>query len=287
MKIPALPRLSFKLNRTTAVLGIALVIGVLAALGARDYLASQVEAVQALNRVPTVDVVVAKTSLAAGAVLSRDNVAVRQVPRDYAHSTAIVPADFERVEGRPVAYAVRPGEMIFWGLMETKRAPTFSARVKAGRRAITVPVDEINSISGLLEPGDLIDLLASTDHDGHRKVRPLLQQVRVLATGQRSADDPKTGERRSYSTVTLDTTPEQAQDIIVAREDGKLTALLRNPQDEAQAQQRRAAAAPAARPRRPIPILYGGTAPGLPPEALNLAQLAPPAPRAAVPAPSH
>jgi pilus assembly protein CpaB len=101
-----------------------------------------------------------------------------------------------------------------------------------GRRAITVPVDEINSISGMLEPGDMIDLYVSLDYQGRKITLPLLQAVEVMATGQRAIDDPKSGERREFTTVTLDTTPEQAQSVIVARDTGKITALLRNPQDK-------------------------------------------------------
>ena len=99
---------------------------------------------------------------------------------------------------------------------------------------MTVPVDEISSISGMLEPGDVIDLIATVDKQGSKTTFPLLQGVQVMATGQRAVDDPKSGERREYSTVTLDTTPEQAQHVISAREGGKLTALLRNPQDQKQ-----------------------------------------------------
>jgi pilus assembly protein CpaB len=286
MKIPKLRRLPLQLNRNWAVFGAALALGVVAALGARSYLAPRVDPIEARAKVATVDVVVARTALAAGTKLSRENVAVRQIPKDYAHSTAIAPADFERVEGRSLAYAVRPGEMIFLGLMESKRAPIVSARVKAGRRALAVPVDEINPISGLPEPDDLIDLLASSDRNGQHMVRALREPVRVVATGQRSVDDPNTGERRQYLTVTLDTTPEQAQAIIVARQAGKLTALLRNPQDEAHTGQRdRLAAAPrAARPRRIIPILYGTGTRQLPPGALNL--FPQPAPARSTPAAS-
>src|SRR5690606_18918337 len=134
-------------------------------------------------------------------------------------------------KGRAVAFDVKAGEMLMWSQMEGEKVPTFSTRIEAGRRAITVAVDEINSISGLLEPGDLIDLLVTVDQQGEKVTVPLLQGVRVMATGQRSVDDPKSGERRMYSTVTLNTDPLQAQNVVLAREAGRITALLRNPQD--------------------------------------------------------
>lgn len=223
---------SFRSTRTHGILATAIAIGLVAAFAAKSYLSHRVADIEARAKGKTVRVVVAKTDLAEGSVLSSDTAAVRQIPVEYAHSGAITPENFDRAEGETLAYPVKSGEMILWSLMETKKAPSFSTRVAVGHRALTVPVDEINSISGMLEPGDIIDLIVTLDHKGKKLTLPLLQAVEVMATGQRSVDDPKSGERREFTTVTLDTTPEQAQGVIVAREAGRVTALLRNPQDK-------------------------------------------------------
>lgn len=274
----SIPR-NLKANKTWVVLGVALGAGLLAALVAYSYLSSQMAAIEARAKGDSVTVVVAKSNLVKGTRLSADNVAIRSVPRDFAHSVAVSPDQFERVDGQVLAYPVNGGEMILWALMESKKLPTFSARVEAGRRAMTVPVDEINSISGMLEPGDMIDLMVTIDQKSKKVTFPLLQHVQVMATGQRSADDPKSGERRSYSTVTLDTTPEQAQSVIVAREAGKITALLRNPQDRQPMVNARADVAAllgiqdgatSSGDEWQVPVLYGGGSGKLPLEGLNL-----------------
>lgn len=264
-------------NKTWVVLGAALGIGLLAALAARSYLSSRMAELEAKARGRTVSVVVAKSDLVKGTKLSPETVAVRNVPMEFAHSSAILPDQFERVEGQALAFNVKSGEMVLWSLLEGKRAPTFSARVEAGRRAITVPVDEINSMSGLLEPGDLIDLMVTVDQKGRKVTLPLMQGVQVMATGQRSVDDPKSGERRIYSTVTLDTDPREARNIIVARDAGRITALLRNPQDRMPPQENvRDLAALLGAGSGPsgyapeIPVLYGGRGAKLPPEGLTL-----------------
>lgn len=285
LKLP-LALSAFATNKTWLVLGIALAIGLLAALAARSYLFSQLADIEARGKGRMVDVVVAKTDLAKGDRLSADNLAVRPIPADYAHSLALKPEQFERVEGRVLAYQVKGGEAILWGLLEGSKVPTFSARVAAGHRAITVPVDEINSISGLLEPGDLIDLVVTLEHKGRKRSLPLLQGVEVMATGQRSVDDLRGGEPRMYSTVTLDTDPQQAQNIIVAREAGKLTALLRNPQDTSRLPGGTAdlAAWLGGRDRLAgdeVPVLYGGRGAKLPPEGLRLSELFKPSSTAA------
>jgi len=277
MKLASLKKPS--LNKSWIVLAAAVGIGLIASLAAYTYLSNQMAAIESRGHKETVPVVVAKFNLLKGARLSAENVAVRAIPKDYAHSGAVSPEQFGNIEGEALAYPVNGGEMILWGLMEGKKAPTFSARIDPGRRAMTVPVDEINSISGLLEPGDVIDMVASIEQKSKRLVFPLLQQVRVLATGQRAEDDPKTGERRLYSTVTLDTTPQDAQKVIVAREAGKITALLRNPQDLQPVPDTGADIATllgmrgdSEKPKkeRGIPVLYGGRTREFDPGALRL-----------------
>ena len=116
----------------------------------------------------------------------------------------------------------------------------FSSRVKPGIRALTISVDEINSISGMLQPGDRIDLLLtarppSANGRGeaeHDATVPLLQNLLVMATGRQvrpGADE--NGDARSFSSVTVEVTPSQAQRLIVAQRAGRLTAVLRNPDD--------------------------------------------------------
>lgn len=271
-------------NRTWALLLVALAIGGLAAMSARSYLNRQMQAIENSAKGKTVTVIVAKNDIPKGELLSAENMALRPIPVEFAHSIALSPEDFERVDGQRLAYPVKSGEMILWGLMETARVPTFSANVAAGRRAMTVPVDEINSISGMLEPGDTVDLLATIDRNGQKATFPVMQDVTVMATGQRSQDDPKTGGERQYTTVTIDTTPEQARLLIAARDAGRLTALLRNPQDKAALPGQYDVAAllgltsPApqggtrrVRVARQVPVLYGGNLNGTPPEALRLA----------------
>lgn len=275
MQLPNLSKIRY--NKTWAVLGVALGVGLLAALAAQSYLANRMAEIEARSKGQTVNVVVAKRELRKGDRITEDTVAVRAVPVDYAHSQAIFPENFEQAAGQALGFPLKPGEMVLWGLLETKRAPTFSSRVAEGRRAITVPVDEINSISGMLEPGDLVDLVLTVEQGGEKLSFVMQQKVPVLATGQRSVDDPKSGEKRQYSTVTLDTTPEQARNIIRAREAGELTALLRNPQDGFDLGEDELAANffNDKGELDQVPVLYGGRGGKIPPEGLRLGTYVP------------
>lgn len=276
-----------KVNKTWAMLGAAAAIGLLAALGANRYIGKRLADIEARGRnAKTVRVVVAKTDLPRGAKLTPDNVAVRAIPVEYAHSGAVLPEQFDRIENHAIAYNVKGGEAILWALMEGQRAATFSSRVAVGRRAMSVPVDEINSISGMLEPGDLIDLMLTIERKGKKVTFPLIQSVSVLAAGRRVGVGSEDGERRSYSTITLDTTPEEARRIIIARDAGKVTAL-RNPQDrqpmtDAMSDANGLFGAELDDVSSSIPVIYGGRRLGDIPQ-LAPAAVAPAAP-AAVPA---
>jgi pilus assembly protein CpaB len=287
---PALARISaLRPNKTWIAFGMALAIGLGAALIARGYLHRQMEAIEARGKSGTQPLIVAKRPLRKGDPISRETIAVRDVPNDYAHSLAIGPEDFPRIAGRVLEHGMEHGDILLWSLLEGDKVPTFSARIEVGRRAITVHVDEINSISGLLEPGDAIDLMLTLDQKGRKATFPLLQNVQVMATGQRSVDDPASGERRQYSTVTLDTTQAQARSVIIAREAGKITALLRNPKDSGVVEGDSAAlaallgqagdvqslvqaAGAAQSSERAIPVLYGGRRIDFKPEELMLRQ---------------
>ena len=230
----------FAINRSWVLLGVALLLGLGSAVGVKRYIEQHVEAIDARDRQrKTVAVVVPLEDMVKGARLTSDNVAVREVPAEFAHSNALKPDDFSRIEGQQLAYPVARGEMLLWSLVDGQRATSFSARVPTGRRAITVPVDEISSISGMLQPGDHIDLMVTAKRDSHVYMFPLLQNVTVLATGAQAIPisdwNGKENSRRNYTTVTLDASPEDARRVLAAREVGKLAALLRAPGDTAPA----------------------------------------------------
>jgi pilus assembly protein CpaB len=144
-----------------------------------------------------------------------------------------------------LAAPLRSGEQLVASAIVGGDNQAFSQRVKPGIRALTIAVDEVNSISGMLQPGDRIDLLFTArpppDGDGGAQppeaTVPLFQGLLVLATGKqvRAGVDEQAGSRsfstRNFSTVTVEVEPEHAQRLVVAQRAGRLTAVLRNPDD--------------------------------------------------------
>jgi len=183
-----------------------------------------------------VRVVVANADLRPGTFLSGQTVAVREVPRNFLHSDAILADDWNGVAGRVLAQSVRSGEPVLQAHLARNASAGFSSQLAEGMRALTFPVDDEASISGMLSPGDRIDILFTTMAGNETVTLPLLLDVPVIATGVRTTTnaaylDDKNPSRQ-YNTVTVTVTPENAARITLAQDAGKITVALRQPQDE-------------------------------------------------------
>lgn len=220
------------------LLSLALLAGLGAAWFAQRYIQQHIARLDAGARVPMLARVVAAHDLPAGIRLEAHHVAVREFPAQVVSSDSIAPEQYaDLLQGRSLASSLRAGDAILAIHAHMPLEAPFSSRLEKGRRALTMPIDEVNSASGLLAPGDLIDLYVSFDHQGKRMTAPLLQGVLVLATGQSTATQGMAAA--GYGTVTLDTAPEDAVKLVAARQGGTITALLRQ-RDDDQATQRAA-----------------------------------------------
>lgn len=259
--------MSAKPHRTLITLGIAVAFGIAAAMFATRYLDDRIADVERRNEQKTARAVVTKDDLPAGERIDHERVAVREVPVDWLHSGAITPDQFDRVAGSSLSYPARRGEPLLWSQLADKRAASLAARLQPGRRAVTLAVDEISSISGLLEPGDMIDLMLTVRRNDRNLTLPVVQGISVLAAGMRTAPhDHRAPRTDSFATITLDASASDAERIVAARTIGSLTALLRAPSDIG----RQAALPqdalsmfgfdkPRAQTAQRVPVIYGGT----------------------------
>ena len=255
-----------RLHRNWVILAAALVIGAGAALTAMRYLDDRVADIERRVEQRTARAVVAKEDMGAGEAIDHARVAVRDIPVEWLHSSAISPEQFDRAAGAVLGFPARRGEPLLWSQLQDRRPPTLSARLAPGRRAVTLSVDEISSIAGLLEPGDVVDLLLTVRRNQENLSVLLLQDVAVLAAGARTvAAVGQEGAERRYSTVTLEASAEEAQRIVAGRTVGTITAVLRGPGDRAKLPplHRDALALlglekPLMRTAPPVPVIYGG-----------------------------
>ena len=236
LKLPSVP-----INKTWAMLGIAVVLAVLATFLTAQYLQNREASIaaelsaRAQQGGPKVSVVVPIRDLPIGTPLEDNIVAARDVPADLLYPGAITVDEFEGVKGQSLIKPVLKGRP----LMKTDLRPMFAdfaGSLEPGTRAMTIDVDELNSVSHMVQPGNRIDLmLAMRRDDGGQTVVPFMDRMKVLATGQKTTpDDERAGGRRgyTYSTFTLQVTPSQAARLTLAQDLGKMRFTLRNEKDE-------------------------------------------------------
>jgi Flp pilus assembly protein CpaB len=223
-----------------------------------------------------VGVVVAKQDLPKGQKINIGDFAVREVPSTYVHPNAISGTDFGNYVGRFLVEDISRGKPMLTSFIDETFPIDFSDLVKQGRRAITIQIDEPQSIAGMLRPGNHIDLyvniatrvvgyetataaLAGLQNASLQQaaatagnellqtvagaratevIIPVMQDILVLATGREAYDDhldalgqPQRRRGNTFTTVTLDVTPEQAAILSIAEDKGDLIGVLRNRND--------------------------------------------------------
>jgi pilus assembly protein CpaB len=239
--------MAIKLNKNWVMLIASIGIGIVAAYFGNSLVRQRISAIEdeARKGKEMVKVVVPKKDMAKGEALTANMLSLREVPREFMQSNAITQNTLELVENQRLVTPVKRGEMLFVNQTEGVGNKIFSAELRPGRRALTVPVNDENSISGMLRPGDHIDLIVQMKPDNSNRVGaqqekeiettfPLMSDVTVLATGTAVTKyDPNHGEQggQRYSTMTLDVTPQDADRILVAQSAGQLKAVLRHPDD--------------------------------------------------------
>lgn len=228
-------------HRTLLLFGIAALFGALAVFGARGYIAERLE-IEKARLAPqgaSIEVVVARRDLERGELVVPENMAVREVPAEYLPGSAIRPERFEQHVGARLEQPMRSGEPLLAGAIAGAEPGGFSSRIRQGIRAMSILVDEVNSVSGMLQPGDRIDLLFSVrppspagQPAAQEVTTVLMQDLPVLATGRQvRAGAGEGAAERHFTAITVEVTPAQAQALIVAQRTGKLTAMLRHPDD--------------------------------------------------------
>jgi pilus assembly protein CpaB len=199
------------------------------------------------QRTRKIAVVVAATDIPQGVAIGKKDIA-----RDFiyaietsAREDVVVVQEASFVLGRKTLFSLKKGDPLYWSFLEGggRTGPDLASAVTPGLRAISLPVSGSSAVSGLVLPNDHVDVLGTFSFPSktvqgqvETVTQTILQDVTVLATGQELANDPvarRDGRRRgSYSTVTLEVTPREAELLVFAEQlRGRITMSLRNPSD--------------------------------------------------------
>tara|TARA_R110000850_G_scaffold153763_3_gene277226 strand:- start:5227 stop:6237 length:1011 start_codon:yes stop_codon:yes gene_type:complete len=185
-------------------------------------------------------VIVAKASLPAGSVIGKATMSIGELPSRHISARMVRPDDFPQVEHRVLNRPMSAGEPLIADFVSGLVVNRFSELLAEGTRAISVEVSALESHSGLLIPGDYIDLFVQLPIKDSRDKRlvGLYERVKILAAGPsplRTADQafqPLSEKGASYNLITVSLPADDAENLLRAREKGEIVYLLRGAADE-------------------------------------------------------
>jgi pilus assembly protein CpaB len=197
-------------------------------------------------------VVVAAKDIAELETIDEAKLEIIERPVDFIEPEAVT--DPEAAVGQVAAAPIKKGEQVLQTKLLLPGPETgLSLEITPGKRAITIPIDDMRGVSRLLRPGDRIDLVAAMDFgkgaEQRREVRTILQDVVVLATGLNIANKiPRRLELDSngktvtqynlrgdttFTNITVEAKPDEVQQLvyILSTSPGSMFATLRHPND--------------------------------------------------------
>ncbi|MDD5129234.1 MAG: Flp pilus assembly protein CpaB [Candidatus Omnitrophica bacterium] len=236
-----------------------IVLGVVAILMTKMYLDQQKQEAQAQAKKTLAKiqanqsvVLVAKQDIASGSVIEANMLESSIVPNQFIQPQAAT--SIERVLGMITLAPISKSEQISLSKLSKARreggGSSLASNTPAGKRAISIAVDNMASLSGMVRPGDYVDVIATLQvpvqgADGQISsqvaVVPLFQNVLVLAVGQNTgftagAATSRYSEKEAPSSgggglITLALGSQEANLIAFVQEQGKMRLTLRSPAD--------------------------------------------------------
>jgi len=184
-----------------------------------------------------------------GRVLNMPAATIVAAARDLDVGAALAPEDLKMISwtsgqvpkgafskvadatGRAVLYPMFENEAI----LDAKLAPTGSgaglpAVIPQGMRAVSIRVDDVVAVAGFVGPGTRVDVLLTGVSRNESLTKTILENVQVLAAGQKIQPDSQ-GKAEKVNVVTLLCTSQDAAKVTLAANDGHIQLILRNPMD--------------------------------------------------------
>jgi pilus assembly protein CpaB len=218
--------MQLNLPRGTIFLVAAVVAGIVATFAIHRYVSIKTTVPVAATR----QVIVAAADISPGTAIAGPAVKTVTWPQ------AVIPpksaSTLREVEGRVVKVPIPQGNPVLSSMLAPEgTAAGLSGILDDGKRALTVKVDEVAGVAGFLHPGDHVDVLMDMAMQGHGDKehfsKTILHDISILTTGQIWEQK---GENKPVvvNTVTLELTPEQAEILNLASNQGKIRLALRN-----------------------------------------------------------
>jgi pilus assembly protein CpaB len=217
-------------TKSLVLLVLALGCGLVASIGISQIIEQNKNSPVATE---TEAILVAMKPITAQEQLKAENIKLEQWPKNLVPKGALT--KIEEIEGRRVKHALSPGEPILQNKLvgEQDKRPTIE--VPPGYRLKAVHADAVSAVGNLIQPGDRVDVLVYLKNfKGGAQMQAtstILQDIKVFAVNDQWRANDESGDSIATKNVTLLLTPEQAERLTLASELGKVSLVLRSPDD--------------------------------------------------------
>ena len=219
-------------NKSLMLLMVAAGCGLVAMIGVQQLMSTGTPAAKTR-------ILVARTEIEAGTQLDKTNVGFKEWPADAIPEGAVQAE--EQIVERALKHRVGPGQPILLTELGNKGEYGMQIQIPAGMRVVTYPVTATMTHSGLMKPGNFVDVSAVIEvptKGGQKRteVKPVLQCVQVFAVDRRivGSEESKDHKAVDFKNISFLVYPLQAQLLQLANKqsNGSLQFALRSGADK-------------------------------------------------------
>ena len=181
------------------------------------------------SRVVTQPVVIAAQDVPEGMKFERLSLSVVDWP------ATTVPAgsysSLDSVVGRVAKIPVFKGEAIVPGrLAPPGTGPGLEVKITPGKRAMAIKINDVVGIAGMIRPDSRVDVLVTLREDDptapRQRAKLFMANMRVLSVGT-NVERGDDGKPINATTAALEVTPEEAEQLAIAMNQGSIQLVLR------------------------------------------------------------
>ena len=219
-------------NQTLILLIIAGACGLVAMLGVKQYLDKQ----NVKEEIPKVKVLVTQLPVKSGERLTEAN--TQFITVELATCPEGLVTNLEQIAERSTKVPRGAGDWIFVEHLSERGAHGAVGSIPLGMRVATIAVDATTNHSGMLQPGNRIDLFLTYKDRHHEtgeqttRVVALLEYVEVFAVDSQQYGRDMAGENAQARNISLLVDTEQSMKLQLAKKKGDISTVLRSSEDK-------------------------------------------------------
>lgn len=137
---------------------------------------------------------VMSNGIGARQMLSTATVKKEEVPRSWVHPKAVKWDERKLVYGKTVKMPMQKSQPLLWSDLEEQSRRTVDDSILPGRAVVTIPIDPVGGVSGLISPGSRVDVIGV-----FRKLPKKEEDATVSALAESAPATPEGGQVQSLN----------------------------------------------------------------------------------------